>query len=143
MTPATDPDLAALFRGVLDSPRLKLPKLVLADYLDERGEHVLAHAFRWCAAHGRHPHATANGSATGWFAGHRGWRLTPRADRSRLPWAVAQHFDPASGVLNSHHSESRGWYGPRDRCYATPWDHFAALAAALEEIAAVVRLPRD
>ena len=55
MTPATDPDCAALFKGVLDSPRDRLAKFVLADWLDERGVPVLAHGFRWCAAYGRHP----------------------------------------------------------------------------------------
>ena len=117
------PDCAALFRTVLDSPRDPLPKLVLADYLDERGEPVLAHAFRWCAAYKRHPEYGPAALAPGWWrssTGHDECELTPEF----LPDLVA-HAMP-----NAH---DRGDH----------WANFAALADALETLAAVVRLPRD
>ena len=136
------PDGAALFAGVLDSPRDPVRKGVLADWLDDHGEPVLAHGFRWCAAYGRHPglgfdagpgHGKA---ATAWMVLARGKLPTPRTDRNRLPWAVAMHFAHKHGAAGL-----RGWYGPQDRSWPTPWAAFAALADALETLAAVVRLP--
>ena len=148
MTPMpADPDCAALFRGVLAAPSDPLPKLVLADWLDEHSKPVMAHAFRWCAARGRHPgHGFDGGpgsgrAATAWMVLARGKPLTPKVDRNRLPWGLAAHFAVPPGADGLR--ELRGWYGPRDRNWATPWLAFAALAAALEEIVAVVRLPRD
>ena len=138
MTPATDPDCAALFKGVLDSPRDRLAKLVLADWLDERGEPVMAHGFRWCAAYGRHPEFTING---------RVQSRRPKWESSRdythggkwapwwLPDIVGQSVAPTYKVGGELFEP-----GERPRMV---WGHFAALAASLEEIAAVVRLPRD
>ena len=132
------PDCAALFRTVLDSPRLRLPKLVLADYLDEHGEPVLAHGFRWCAAHGRHPDISPDDPAPGWRALGRGKRMA-RAGPERLPWAVAMQF----ALTPAGYSELRSWHGSRKWYAPTPWLAFAAVADALETLAAVVRLPRD
>ena len=117
------PDCAALFAGVLDSPRDPLPKLVLADWLDERGEPALAHCFRWCAAYGRHPGRGDDPLATrgAWRGAWVGEYSACEADHLLPPVAREVAFT--------------------GRNYATPWDAFAALADALEAIAAVVRLP--
>ena len=114
------PDCAALLRTVLDSPRDPLPKLVLADYLDEHGEPLLAHCFRWCVAYGRHPRGNPR-----WTGGSWSEAFTKGRSPECLPLPVAQEVT-----------------GTR-RNYTTEWDAFAALADALEKIAAVVRLPSD
>ena len=136
------PDCAAIFRTVLDSPTDPLPKLVLADYLDERGEPLLAHGFRWCAAYGRHPE-WSRGSAGGKAASvSMTWSGVPYgltiADYGPwwLPYCVYEvltmwpHYDR----LSLARTLPRG---------PSAWEHFAALADALESITAVVRLPRD
>ena len=124
MIPATDPDLAALFVGVLAAPSDPLPKLVLADYLDEHGEPVLAHAFRWCAAYKRHPEYLPEPlHFPSW------WQSSDAAPLSEM----TPEFLPdlvANAMTNTHDCGDH-------------WANFAALAAALEKIAAVVRLPRD
>ena len=46
----------ALLRAILDDPADDLPRLAYADALEERGDPVLAHAYRWMAARGKRPH---------------------------------------------------------------------------------------
>jgi uncharacterized protein (TIGR02996 family) len=53
---ATDTTFDALWRHVLAAPADDAPKLIAADYLDERGERpFLALGLRWCVANGRWP----------------------------------------------------------------------------------------
>jgi uncharacterized protein (TIGR02996 family) len=58
----------AFVGDILRNPQDATPKLVYADWLDERGRPDLAFAYRWMATRGRHP----------------GLRQRPRA---RKPWA--------------------------------------------------------
>ena len=114
------PDGVALFAAVLASPRDPLPKLVFADWLDEHDEPVLAHAFRWCAAHGRHPKSETR---------RRGWSWSTAYSDEQPPECLPRIV--SREVVNT----------PRN--FTTAWDAFAVLADALEELAAAVRLPRD
>ena len=73
----------ALLRAVTDSPD-PAHKLVYADWLEERGEVDLAHAYRWAASRGLHPHLAAARRWARWFAPTRGKRSAP----NRLPRVV-------------------------------------------------------
>ena len=143
MTQPLPPDCNALFRGVLDSPRLPLPKLVLADWLDEHGTAVLAHGFRWCASYGRHPkRLTSDGPVppTAWPL----WSMCSRQDA--LPLAGLGHwFLPHTVALETNTPEFKAYLAGShsDPAEVVLWNHFGALADGLEKIAAVVRLPRD
>ena len=61
-------DADALWSAVLASPSDDLPKLVLADYLEERGEDRDAAALRWCVARGRWPRITRRQAMFIWYA---------------------------------------------------------------------------
>ena len=113
------PDGIALFATILASPSDPLPKSVLADWLDEHDEPVIAHGFRWCAAYGRHPNCETRRS---WS-----WGESFAADQRPdcLPDLVARIVVAT----------------PRN--FTTPWEAFAVLADALEELATLVLLPRD
>jgi uncharacterized protein (TIGR02996 family) len=63
MAKAMTNDFEALWASCLAAPRDQAPKLVLADWLAERGEDPdLEAGLRLCAYHGTFPHRTSRGS---------------------------------------------------------------------------------
>jgi uncharacterized protein (TIGR02996 family) len=69
MTDDHDRFLAKILENLDDD----LPKLIYADWLDERGESDLAHAYRWCACYKKRPCVSSN--ALGWWQ----WRFSDHA----------------------------------------------------------------
>jgi len=70
-------DRKALLQAILHAPTDRAPFGIYADWLDENGEHDLAHAYRWMMARGHRP-AVRNG---------------PRV-RKPFAWLVQTHSDP-------------------------------------------------
>jgi uncharacterized protein (TIGR02996 family) len=114
---------AAFWAEVRGLPADPAPKLVFADWLAERGRDPLAHALRWCAARGRHPHVSPAGKSVYWQRGSRGARGT-----FNLPGPV---FDRLRGKRRR----------PVLRVYLTARAAFEALAAALEELRRLWEVP--
>jgi uncharacterized protein (TIGR02996 family) len=60
--PATEPDFWAAIQA---DPNDALPKLVFADWLDERGD-VRGEGLRWLAEHGKRPACDTTGKRPSW-----------------------------------------------------------------------------
>jgi uncharacterized protein (TIGR02996 family) len=74
----TDKD--SLLAAVESAPSDAAPKLVLADWYEERGYPTLAAVWRWLGRTGRHPGPVGCGPMVGWahesLALHFGWEAT-------------------------------------------------------------------
>jgi uncharacterized protein (TIGR02996 family) len=116
------PDEASFWAQVRQAGADPAPKLVFADWLQERGRDGLAHALRWCAARGRHPHVSPAGKSVYWQRGSRGAR-----GAFNLPGPV---FD-----------RLRGKRRPVLRVYPSVRAAFEALAAALGELRRLWQVP--
>jgi hypothetical protein len=121
-------DVTGLFAAVLAAPGEKLPQGVLADALDECGEHDLAHCFRWCAAHGRVP--LRPGSPA------RRRYVWVRGAESRPDLLPEPHYlpKPLAALMS---------IGPTGLTAAGPWLCYWLLAEALRDLAALAALPPD
>lgn len=72
-------DQVALLAAVRRRPTDRLAKLAYADWLEEQGlAPEVAYAYRWAAAHGRHPLTTAKSRVVCW---------------RRLPKECSYHFE--------------------------------------------------
>ena len=58
---------AALWAAVRAKPADDLPRLVLADWLDETGDPATGAALRWCVARGKWPRTTKKGLYASWY----------------------------------------------------------------------------
>jgi uncharacterized protein (TIGR02996 family) len=69
-------ELAALWATVEAAPPDQAPKLILADWLQERDrDPALERGLRWCAAHGKWPlDGRSRGRFSGDYQGGRRWR---------------------------------------------------------------------
>jgi uncharacterized protein (TIGR02996 family) len=97
--------------AIFSKPDDPLPKLVYADYLDERGEGSLAFAYRWCASKGKQPRycrysgfseeITLTTSTQIWWE----WHFYSLAlGTHNLPDALSYAIDPAGYRHSRHHS---------------------------------------
>lgn len=68
-------EFKALWATVCDSPLAALPKLVLADWLDEHDNPLEARALRWMAAHERFPHLWNHKMEGGAYTWMESWQL--------------------------------------------------------------------
>lgn len=135
-------DLDALMRTVMAEPNDPLPKLVLADWLDEperlseERRPELAYALRWCAAHGRCPYREEGHDEGGTPVTEFVW-LDSRYDYPDSP----EHCLLPGVLWLKADGERRGYDSQPDRSHETPLVAFATLAAALADLRAVVNLP--
>ena len=122
-------DVTGLFAAVMAAPGEKLPQLVLADALDECGEHDTAHAFRWCAAHGRVPFSTTGPAVSRWHGWRRGAYNSPRdtPGPSYLP-------KPLAAAMR---------IGIEGQWRVNPWLCYHELAGGLVTLAWLAALPPD
>src|SRR5262249_48658038 len=73
------------------APEDPAPKLVLADYLEEKGDVATAYALRWCVAHDRWPHHVNDGPrGRAWANGVAG--NVPGTHRKGFQRAVLPQF---------------------------------------------------
>ena len=88
---AAGSDVAGLWAAVRAAPGDSLPKLVLADYLEENGDATTGYALRWCVAHDRWPHHVGEGPR-GWAWANGVTGNVPRPHRKGYQRAVLPQF---------------------------------------------------
>jgi uncharacterized protein (TIGR02996 family) len=88
-----------LLQAVIDHPTDHARKLILADWLEEKGNGaVLTFAMRWCGIHGRHPGYTPHRKFYRWATLLRG-QNNP-AWPHQLPRIVYAAFRPKPASMN-------------------------------------------
>jgi uncharacterized protein (TIGR02996 family) len=114
------------FLAAIDSvPLDAAPKGAFADWLDEKGEPYLAHAYRWAGRRGFYPYVSPKKKAIWWGKRRRG-----HEDYFHIPKSV---FDALTGQGKS----GRG--GKPVRNYKSVLEAFADLAVALEKVRKEIR----
>lgn len=115
---------AAFWRALRDGD--DTGKLALADWYQERGNPVMAHALKWCVRRGHWPRVTPNRGQAIW----QRWRAR---DRKRPPHQLtAPLFLSLGGPLDANEMRYR------DLTLAV-----AALAFALDQLAILCRVPGE
>ncbi len=131
-------DADALWAAILAAPADDLPKLVLADYLDERGQERDAAALRWCVARQRWPRITRRQAMFIWYA-------DPSMDHPGRPDEVARAMLPLTFLLVGQQCERCADFerlvGGGGVAYRTLPDAVGYLGYVLAELRSLTGMP--